>query len=87
MPLLQPVMLAVGSPELLAFSFFGLSMVATLSGRAPLKGLTAAGIGLMILARRGRDVPIPFGPYLAGAGLIALFWGKAIVDRSLAQLL
>ena len=47
-PLLQPVMLAVGSPELLAFSIFGLSMVATLSGRAPLKGLTAAGIGLMI---------------------------------------
>ena len=41
-------MLAIGSPELLAFSIFGLSMVATLSGRAPLKGLTAAGIGLMI---------------------------------------
>src|SRR6185503_13658361 len=47
-PLLQPVMLAVGSPELLAFSIFGMSMVATLSGRAPLKGLTAAGLGLMI---------------------------------------
>jgi putative tricarboxylic transport membrane protein len=47
-PLLQPIMLAVGSPELLAFSIFGLSMVATLSGRAPLKGLTAAGLGLMI---------------------------------------
>ena len=46
-----------------------------------------AGIGLMILARRGRDVPIPFGPYLAGAGLIALFWGTEIVDRYLAQLL
>jgi leader peptidase (prepilin peptidase)/N-methyltransferase len=41
----------------------------------------------MILARRGRDVPIPFGPYLAGAGLIALFWGEGIVDRYLAQLL
>jgi TctA family transporter len=47
-PVLQPVMLAIGSPELLAFSIFGLSMVATLSGRAPLKGLTAAGLGLMI---------------------------------------
>jgi leader peptidase (prepilin peptidase)/N-methyltransferase len=46
-----------------------------------------AGIALMILARRGRDVPIPFGPYLAGAGLIALFWGQGIVDRYLAQLL
>ena len=47
-PLLQPIMLAIGSPELLAFSIFGLSMVATLSGRAPLKGLAGAGIGLMI---------------------------------------
>jgi leader peptidase (prepilin peptidase)/N-methyltransferase len=46
-----------------------------------------AGISLMILARRGRDVPIPFGPYLAGAGLIALFWGNALVDRYLATLL
>jgi putative tricarboxylic transport membrane protein len=47
-PILRPVMLSIGSPELLGFTLFGLSMVATLSGRAPLKGLTAAGIGLMI---------------------------------------
>jgi putative tricarboxylic transport membrane protein len=47
-PILRPVMLAVGSPELLAFTLFGMAMVATLSGRAPLKGLTAAGLGLMI---------------------------------------
>jgi putative tricarboxylic transport membrane protein len=47
-PILRPVLLAIGSPELLAFSLFGLSMVATLSGRAPLKGLTVAGLGLMI---------------------------------------
>jgi TctA family transporter len=47
-PILRPVLLAIGSPELLALSLFGLSMVATLSGRAPLKGLTAAGVGLMV---------------------------------------
>jgi TctA family transporter len=47
-PILRPILLAIGSPELLAFTLFGLSMVATLSGRAPLKGLTAAGLGLMI---------------------------------------
>ena len=47
-PVLRPLLLAIGSPELLAFSLFGLSMVATLSGRAPLKGLTVAGLGLMI---------------------------------------
>jgi len=44
------------------------------------------GIALMVLARRGRDVPIPFGPYLAGAGLIALFWGPPLVDRYLSTL-
>jgi TctA family transporter len=47
-PILRPVMLAIGTPELLAFVIFGLSMVATLSGRAPLKGLTVAGLGLML---------------------------------------
>src|ERR1700694_3824752 len=47
-PILRPLMLSIGSSELLAFTLFGMSMVATLSGRAPLKGLTAAGLGLMI---------------------------------------
>src|SRR6266481_3604339 len=47
-PILRPVMLSIGSPELLGFTLFGMSMVATLSGRAPLKGLTAAGLGLMV---------------------------------------
>src|SRR3984957_15489444 len=47
-PVLRPLLLAIGSPELLAFTLFVLSMVATLSGRAPLKGLTVAGLGLMI---------------------------------------
>ncbi len=31
------------------------------------------GIGLMVFARHGRETPIPFGPYLAGAGLLALY--------------
>lgn len=36
------------------------------------------GIGLIVVAKRGRDNPIPFGPYLAAAGLIALLWGERI---------
>jgi leader peptidase (prepilin peptidase)/N-methyltransferase len=36
------------------------------------------GIALMAFARHGRNVPIPFGPYLAAAGAIALVWGKPL---------
>jgi leader peptidase (prepilin peptidase)/N-methyltransferase len=39
------------------------------------------GIVLLILARRGRDIPIPFGPYLAAAGFIALIYGQVIAER------
>jgi leader peptidase (prepilin peptidase)/N-methyltransferase len=40
----------------------------------------AVGIALIVLARQGRNVPIPFGPYLAGGGLIALLGGQSILD-------
>ncbi|WP_020651414.1 prepilin peptidase [Massilia niastensis] len=36
------------------------------------------GISLIVFAKRGRDKPIPFGPYLAAAGLIALVWGEQL---------
>jgi leader peptidase (prepilin peptidase)/N-methyltransferase len=38
------------------------------------------GIVLMVAKRRGREVPMPFGPYLAIAGWIALVWGSQLVD-------
>jgi leader peptidase (prepilin peptidase)/N-methyltransferase len=41
----------------------------------------AVGIALIVFARHGREKPIPFGPYLAAAGLIALFWGDVITRR------
>lgn len=37
------------------------------------------GIGLMVVHRHGRDVPIPFGPYLAAAGLLSLWFGDEIL--------
>ncbi|MBP9803807.1 MAG: prepilin peptidase [Candidatus Accumulibacter sp.] len=36
------------------------------------------GIALIVLAKRGRSAPIPFGPYLAAAGVLVLFWGKPL---------
>ncbi|MDH5358371.1 MAG: A24 family peptidase [Gammaproteobacteria bacterium] len=38
----------------------------------------AVGITLIILRQHQRDIPIPFGPYLAAAGWIALVWGQEI---------
>jgi len=43
------------------------------------------GISLIAFARHGRNTPIPFGPYIAAAGLIALFWGETI-NRTYLQL-
>ncbi|MDP2964245.1 MAG: A24 family peptidase [Sulfurimicrobium sp.] len=41
------------------------------------------GITLILFAGHGRQIPIPFGPYLAGGGLIALFWGQSITQAYL----
>jgi putative tricarboxylic transport membrane protein len=44
----RPIVLAFGLPEMLMITLFGLSMVAVLAGRIPLKGIAAAGLGIMI---------------------------------------
>ncbi|OGS91013.1 MAG: methyltransferase [Gallionellales bacterium GWA2_59_43] len=44
------------------------------------------GITLIVAARHGRNIPIPFGPYLAGGGLIALFWGPSLTQGYLQLL-
>ncbi|MES2187110.1 MAG: tripartite tricarboxylate transporter permease [Pseudomonadota bacterium] len=54
LPVVRPLMLHIGAPELLSLAVFGLSMVATLSGNTPLRGLTAACFGMM-LAMVGGD--------------------------------
>jgi leader peptidase (prepilin peptidase)/N-methyltransferase len=42
------------------------------------------GIALIVLRGQDRNVPIPFGPYLAAAGWIALMWGPQIVGGYLS---
>jgi leader peptidase (prepilin peptidase)/N-methyltransferase len=44
---------------------------------------SVVGVAMIGARRHGRGVPIPFGPYLAGAAWIALLWGPRIVDRYL----
>jgi leader peptidase (prepilin peptidase)/N-methyltransferase len=36
------------------------------------------GVVLIVLKRRGREIPIPFGPYLAAAGFLVLLYGDRI---------
>jgi leader peptidase (prepilin peptidase)/N-methyltransferase len=36
------------------------------------------GVGLIVAARLNKNIPIPFGPYLVGGALIALFLGEEI---------
>ncbi|RYY74114.1 MAG: prepilin peptidase [Gammaproteobacteria bacterium] len=51
-----------------------------------LSALAGAVIGISMIVIRGRDknIPIPFGPYLAIAGWIALMWGQDINHAYLA---
>jgi leader peptidase (prepilin peptidase)/N-methyltransferase len=38
------------------------------------------GIGMIVLRGRDRAAPIPFGPYLAAAGWIAMLYGHELID-------
>ncbi|MDE2389323.1 MAG: prepilin peptidase [Betaproteobacteria bacterium] len=44
------------------------------------------GIGLILAAKLNKNVPIPFGPYLVGGALIALFWGEQLTHTYLSLL-
>lgn len=50
-----------------------------------LSSLVGAIVGISLIVARGRDrnIPIPFGPYLAAAGWIAFLWGDKIIDTYL----
>jgi len=39
------------------------------------------GVSLIVIKGRDKNIPIPFGPYLAAAGWIAFFWGEAILRQ------
>lgn len=47
-PILRPMILAFGSPEFFMMGLLGISMVAVLSGKAPVRGLIAGALGLLL---------------------------------------
>jgi TctA family transporter len=47
-PILRPAVLLFGSPEFFMLGLLGISMVAVLAGRAPIKGLAIGALGLLV---------------------------------------
>ncbi|CAN7796572.1 tripartite tricarboxylate transporter permease [Caballeronia sp. LjRoot34] len=48
LPLVRPFVLSIATPEMLGLTIFGLSMVSSLSGNSPLKGVVVACFGILI---------------------------------------
>lgn len=48
---------------------------------------TIVALTLIISKRQERSQPIPFGPYLAIAGFVALLWGNGLIDLYLSNML
>lgn len=73
-----------GDFKLLALlgAWLGWQMLPLIILLSSLVGAAIGILGIMILGR-DRQLPIPFGPYLSIAGLIALFWGQQIIDSYL----
>ena len=44
------------------------------------------GVSMILIKREGKDKKIPFGPYIAVAGWIALLWGDAVNRWYLSQI-
>jgi leader peptidase (prepilin peptidase)/N-methyltransferase len=58
-------------------AWLGWTMLPTIVLLSSLVG-AVVGISLIVFTQHGRDKPIPFGPYLAAAGMIALLYGAPI---------
>jgi len=73
-----------GDFKLLALigAWLGWQMLPLVILLSSLVGAVIGILGILILGR-DRQLPIPFGPYLSIAGLIALFWGQEIIDSYL----
>lgn len=58
-------------------AWFGWTMIPVVILLASIIG-SIVGISMIIFAKQGKNIPIPFGPYLAIGGIAALFWGHQL---------
>jgi leader peptidase (prepilin peptidase)/N-methyltransferase len=66
-------------------AWLGLSAIPVIVLLSSIVGAVVGIAGIIILGR-DRQLPIPFGPYLAMAGWIAALWGDQIVEWYLSTL-
>jgi leader peptidase (prepilin peptidase)/N-methyltransferase len=59
-------------------AWFGVSALPTIVLLSSLVG-AIVGLGLIVTGRQSRETPMPFGPFLAGAGLIHLFYPDSLM--------
>ena len=59
-------------------AWFGLNALPTIVLLSSLVG-AVIGIALIVTGRQSRETPMPFGPFLAGAGLIHLFYPDVLI--------
>ncbi len=65
-------------------AWFGWTMLPLIILLSSLVG-ALIGIAMIVFGGHDRARPIPFGPYLVLAGLVALFWGKDLLSLYLGQ--
>jgi putative tricarboxylic transport membrane protein len=95
-PAAKPLIYLMGSPELFVVVLWGLSMVAVLAGRRPLKGLLAAALGLLLatigqqeqsgIMRFVFDLPYLLDGMSVSIIALALFGIPAALDLALTKL-
>ena len=95
-PAARPLIYLMGSPELFVVVLWGLSMVAVLAGRRPLKGLIAAAFGLLLatigqqeqsgIMRFVFDQPYLLDGFSVSIIALALFGIPAALDLALMKL-
>ncbi len=73
-----------GDFKLLALlgAWLGWQQLLTVVLLSSLVGVTV-GVGLTVLRGRDHQLPLPFGPFLAAAGWLALLWGDALTSAYL----
>ena len=95
-PAAKPLIYLMGSPELFVIMLWGLSMVAVLAGRRPLKGLIAAGFGLLLatigqqaqsgIMRYVFDQPYLLDGFSISIIALAMFGVPSALDLALTKL-